>query len=101
MAFIDDVLQTPSYGWKDDKGELIKPTNKQLFREFFSRINVFKSKRNWMSVIGLFMILCMIPFCYFFLVEYFSWQLLIVFLLYTMIIMGTHGTNLVSSLLYA
>jgi stearoyl-CoA desaturase (delta-9 desaturase) len=53
MAFIDDVLQTPSYGWKDEKGELIKPTRKQLFSEFFSRINVFRSKRNWISFIGL------------------------------------------------
>ncbi|HEX3165962.1 MAG TPA: acyl-CoA desaturase, partial [Chitinophagaceae bacterium] len=92
MAFIDDVLQTPSYGWKDEKGELIKPTSKQLFREFLSRSNIFRSKKNWISVIGWFMIVCMIPFAYFFLVHYFSWQLLIVFLLYTMIIMGTHGT---------
>src|SRR5688572_22754348 len=92
MAFIDEVLQTPSYGWKDEKGELIKPTRKQLFSEFLTRSNIFKSKKNWISFIGWFMIVCMIPFAYFFLVHYISWQLLIVFLLYTMIIMGTHGT---------
>jgi len=92
MAFIDDVLQAPSYGWKDENGELIKPTRKQLLREFLSRSNIFRSKKNWISFIGWFMIVCMIPFAYFFLVHYFSWQLLIVFLLYTMIIMGTHGT---------
>ena len=92
MAFIDEVLQAPSYGWKDEKGELIKPTCKQLFREFFSRSNIFKSKKNWISLIGWFMIVCMIPFAYFFLVHHISWTLLIVFLLYTMIIMGTHGT---------
>ena len=66
MAFIDEVLQTPSYGWKDEKGELIKPTRKQLFSEFLTRSNVFKSKKNWISFIGWFMILCMIPFAYFF-----------------------------------
>ena len=66
MAFIDEVLQAPSYGWKDEKGELIKPTRKQLFREFFSRSNIFKSKKNWISLIGWFMIVCMIPFAYFF-----------------------------------
>ena len=81
MAFIDEVLQAPSYGWKDEKGELTKPTRKQLFREFFSRSNIFKSKKNWISLIGWFMIVCMIPFAYFFLVHYISWTLLIVFLL--------------------
>jgi len=92
MAFIDEVLQTPSYGWKDKNGELVKPTTRQLFHEFFSRINVFKSKKNWISFIGWFMILCMLPFFYFFLFKYFLWLLLGIFLLYTMIIMGTHGT---------
>jgi len=92
MAFIDDVLQTPAYGWQNEKGELIKPTRKELFREFFSRINVFKSKKNWISAMGWFTILCMTPFCYFFLVYYISWPLMGIFMLYTMIIMGTHGT---------
>jgi len=92
MAFIDDVLETPSYGWKDEKGELIIPTPRQLFREFFIRINVFKSKRNWMAFIGWFMILCMIPFSYFFFFHHFSWLLLVAFIVYAMIIMGTHGT---------
>ena len=92
MAFIDNVLQTPSYGWKNEKGELVKPTTKELFNEFFSRINIFKSKKNWISFIGWFMIICMLPFFYFFIFEYFSWLLLGVFLVYTMIIMGTHGT---------
>jgi hypothetical protein len=26
MPFIEDVLQQPSYGWKNEKGELIKPS---------------------------------------------------------------------------
>src|SRR5689334_9707630 len=92
MAFIDTILQKPSYGWMDSKGELIVPTNRQLFKEAFSRINVFKSRRNWISAIGWFMILCMTPFFYFFLVHFFSWQLLVALLVYTLIIMGTHGT---------
>jgi fatty-acid desaturase len=92
MAFIDDVLETPSYGWKDEKGELIKPTTRQLFREFFSRMNVFKSKKNWVPFICWFMILSMAPFLYFFIFHYFSWQLLIATIFYAMIIMGTHGT---------
>src|SRR5258705_5252606 len=94
MALIDEVLQVPAYGWKNEKGELIKPTRKQLFSEFLSRSNIFKSKKNWISFIGWFMILCMLPFFYFFLVHYFSWTLLAVFLVYTMIIIGKHATIL-------
>ena len=92
MAFIDNILQVPSYGWENEKGQLIVPTKRQLFGEFFSRINIFKSKKNWMSLIGWVTVLCMLPFFYFFIFHYFSFLLLIAFLLYAMIIMGTHGT---------
>ncbi len=62
MAFIDEVLETPSYGWKNEHGELIVPTRKQLLREFFSRINIFKSKKNWISTAGVVMALSVLPF---------------------------------------
>ena len=92
MKFIDYVLQQPAYGWTNSHGELSVPTRKQLFREAFSRINVFRNRKNWISLMGSFMILCMVPFLYMFIVYYFSWKLLIVFAFYTMIVMGTHGT---------
>ena len=92
MAFIDNVLQTPSYGWANSDGKLITPSLKQLYSEAFSRINVFKSKRNWIPFINWFMALCMLPFLFFFLLAYFSLPLLGAFLLYAMIIMSTHGT---------
>ena len=40
MAFIDHVLQSPTYGWKDEKGDLVKPTPKQIVDELFLRINI-------------------------------------------------------------
>jgi stearoyl-CoA desaturase (delta-9 desaturase) len=92
MAFIDYVLQTPSYGWKNEKEELIIPTKKQLFSEFFSRMNIFKTRKNWISLISWFMIVCMIPFLVLFLTKYFTIPLLGAFLLYSLIIMSTHGT---------
>src|SRR5437764_6603098 len=92
MAFIDEVLQTPSYGWKQPNGDLVIPTRKELFREFFSRINIFHSKRNWISFIGWFKIICMLPFLYFFVFHYFSFLHLAAFIFYAMIVMGTHGT---------
>lgn len=92
MAFIDKVLQVPSYGWQNGKGELIVPTTKQLWAEAFSRINFIKSKKNWISGISLVMVVCMLPFFFVFISQYFSFKLLGFFLLYSMIIMGTHGT---------
>lgn len=92
MGFIDHVLQQPSYGWANDQGELIIPTKRQLLKEAFSRINIFRSKKNWLASTGWFMVLCMMPFFIIFLVHYFSWKLLILFIIYSMIIMGTHGT---------
>lgn len=92
MAFIDYILQRPSYGWADDNGKLIVPTKRQLLKEAFKRINIFKSKKNWMPFIDVFMVLCMLPFLYVYLVYFFSWGLTALIVLYSMIIMGTHGT---------
>ncbi|MDX5348701.1 MAG: fatty acid desaturase [Hymenobacteraceae bacterium] len=92
MAFIDEVLQVPSYGWKNEKGELVKPNLKELYAEAFSRINIFKTKKNWISAINWFVTLCMMPFFLLFLFKYFSLGMLAAFLLYSMIIMSTHGT---------
>jgi len=66
MAFIDNVLQVPSYGWADQQGKLVKPTVGRLYREAFSRINIFKTKKNWIPFINWFMAITMLPFLYFF-----------------------------------
>jgi len=92
MAFIDKVLQEPSYGWADSQGELIVPTKKQLFKEAFSRVNIFKTKKNWISLMSWVMTACMLPFFYLFIFHYFSWWLLAASVFYSLIIMGTHGT---------
>lgn len=92
MAFIDDVLQTPSYGWKNDKGELVVPTLRQLYAEAFSRVNVFKTKRNWITLISWLMVACMFPLFVAFLVYHISWPLVAVFVAYSMIIISTHAT---------
>ena len=92
MAFIDNILQEPSYRWSDENGSLIRPTSKQLWKEAFSRMNIFKSKKNWITFSSVLMVFSLLPFLYFFLFHYFSIKLLIAFLAYAMIIMGTHGT---------
>lgn len=92
MAFIDYVLHRPSYGWADDKGQLIVPTRRQLLSEAASRLNFLKDRKNWISAMGWVMILCMIPFFVAFLFRHFSLPLLGLMIVYSMIIMGTHGT---------
>lgn len=92
MAFIDEVLEKPSYGWMDTNGILIKPTVRQLFSEAFSRINIFKSRKNWISLISWLMAACMLPVFIVFLVHFFSWKWLLVVIPYAMIVMSTHGT---------
>lgn len=92
MAFIDNVLQRPFYGWENSAGELIIPTNKQLLKETLSRINIFRDRRNWSSFFSVMLIALMTPFLYMFLFHYFTWPMAIVFFLYAMIVMGTHGT---------
>jgi hypothetical protein len=72
MAFIHEVLQEPSYGWKNADGELSKPTPKQIFSEFFSRLNIFKDKKNWLSFMSWGMVFCLAPFLFLFIFKYFS-----------------------------
>jgi stearoyl-CoA desaturase (delta-9 desaturase) len=92
MAFIDIVLQEPSYKWRDEKGELVVPTTKQIWQEAFSRMNIFKTKKNWIPFITCLMVACMVPFLVVFLTQYFSLWLVAAIVVYSMIIMGTHGT---------
>lgn len=92
MAFIDRVLQEPSYGWTDKNGELVTPSVGRLYREAFRNINIFRTKKNWIPMITWLMAACMAPFFVLFITKYISLPLVGVFLLYSMIIMGTHGT---------
>ncbi|HVZ57186.1 MAG TPA: fatty acid desaturase [Chitinophagaceae bacterium] len=92
MAFIDKILQKPSYGWENQHGELVIPTSGQLFKEAGNRVNIFGSRKNWVSTISLLLMVSIVPFMYLFITRYFSWQLLIIILVYSTIIMGTHGT---------
>jgi fatty-acid desaturase len=92
MAFIDIVLEPPGYGWQDAAGNLIKPTKNQIFKEFFFRQNIFRTKKNWMNFIGWFWVFCLLPFFVIFFAKYFSILLLITGAVYGLVIMGTHGT---------
>jgi sn-1 stearoyl-lipid 9-desaturase len=92
MALFDHILEPPSYGWKDEDGNLVKPSNAAIFKEFRSRLNVFKSRKNWMTFTSWVQLACLLPFLITFLFFHLSWGLFAVGFLYSMILMGTHGT---------
>jgi stearoyl-CoA desaturase (delta-9 desaturase) len=95
MAFIENVLEVPSYGWKNTEGLLSKPTTTQLFSEFFRRINVTASRQNWLPFFSWFCTLSLAPFAILFIImevrDFNIWYLLAGFV-YGMIFMGSHGT---------
>src|SRR4051812_35412 len=90
--FIDNLLQEPSYKWQDEHGNLIVPSGKQLWQEAFKNINIFRSKKNWITSVSWLMVMMMFPLFCLFIFKYFSWPLAGAMVLYSMIIMGTHGT---------
>jgi stearoyl-CoA desaturase (delta-9 desaturase) len=92
MSFIKSVLEPPSYGWEDESGKLIEPSPGQIFKEFFSRLNVFSNKKNWLSFTSWFLIVCLSPFFTLFILKYFTIPRLIIAFFYSMIFMGSHGT---------
>ncbi len=92
MRFIDVVLEPPSYGWKDPEGNFSRPGTNAILREFFSRLNIFKDKRNWLSFTTWLMVVVFGVFLGFFIFKYFSIPLLVIAFLYSMVIMGSHGT---------
>jgi stearoyl-CoA desaturase (delta-9 desaturase) len=91
-ALLDYILQEPSYGWKDGQGNLVKPFNREILHEFFNRLNIFKTKKKWLPFFSWFTVLCFAPFLIAFIYKYFTWYRLVAAFIYSMIILGTHGT---------
>jgi stearoyl-CoA desaturase (delta-9 desaturase) len=89
---MDRALEPPSYGWKDEQNNLIIPSKKQILSEFFFRLNIFRSRKNWLTFFSWFKLLCLAPFLALFFFRYFNFYLLGVGFIYSMVIMGTHGT---------
>ena len=49
--FLERILEPPAYGWSRD-GEFYKPTFRELMSHWFSRMNLFASRKNWLPVTG-------------------------------------------------
>ena len=91
MNFLNRVLEPPTYGFSRD-GHLYVPTTREILGEFFKRLNLFKSKKNWLSVWSWFVTVSLsVPFLIF-LTHYFSWPLFLLGMVYSMVFLGSHGT---------
>ena len=88
----DYVLRAPTYGWETPEGDLKVPTTGQLLNECWYRLNIFRTKRNWLAFSSWTRTLLLAACLPIFLAKYFSVGLLIVAFVYSMIVMGTHGT---------
>lgn len=91
MAFLDQVLETPSYGFT--RGDaLYVPTKIELLRELASRLNVFRTVKNWLPAWSWFTtILLAVPLLVF-VTQFFSWPLALAGFVYSMVCLGSHGT---------
>ncbi|MFP2910024.1 fatty acid desaturase [Pyxidicoccus sp. 3LFB2] len=91
MAFLDRILEPPSYGYERD-GQLYVPTHRELGREFLARLNITRSRKNWVALFSWVTSLSFaIPLGLFF-TYHFSWWLLALGFVYSMVALGTHGT---------
>ncbi len=90
MSFLARVLDEPSYGWSRD-GKLYVPTHREILSEFLGRMNIFRSRKNWLPLLGWTLSLSLaIPLFYF--LFHFNIKFFIAGFIYSMVIMGTHGT---------
>ena len=92
MAFLDRVLRPPAYAWANADGELSTPTRRQLFSEFFGRLNIFRTRKSWQVFVTWSFTLALIPFLLAFLAFHFSWPLVVAGFFYSMVLMGSYGT---------
>jgi sn-1 stearoyl-lipid 9-desaturase len=89
--FLARALRTPSYGWSRD-GRLYVPTTGEILREWRDRLNLFGSRKAWLSVTVWSFTLLLLPFAALFVLRHFSWSLMLAGFLYSMVWLGTHGT---------
>lgn len=89
---MDHVLEEPSYGWKDHEDQLVIPTSRQIMKEFLFRLDIFRTKKNWLAFFSWVRVLLLLPCLFIFLFYYFNFYVLGIAFVYSMIVMGTHGT---------
>ena len=86
MSTLKNVLAPPRYGFD------VFPSAREIVSEFFFRLNVFRTRKNWLAAFSwTTTLLFAVPLAVF-LVKYFSWKLVVAGFLYSMVGLGSHGT---------
>ena len=91
MSFLSRVLEPPSYGY-ERAGRLYVPSHRELFRELFGKLNILRSRKNWLCLLCWTTTLSLLVPLGLFFARYFSWPLLVAGFFYSMVALGTHGT---------
>lgn len=91
MTPLSRVLDPPSYGYERN-GKFYVPTQREIFGEFFRRLNIVRTRKNWLPLFSWVSSLSLgIPLAIF-VTQYFSWPLVFLGFVYSMVLMGCHGT---------
>ncbi len=87
-TFLQRVLEPPSYGWSRN-GEFYAPTVREIMSHWLDRMNIFRSRKNWLPIAGWVWNLALTPFTVLFFMRFFSWKLLAAGLVYSLVGLGT------------
>lgn len=92
MEFLERVLEPPRYGFSASDGTFIRPTNRQIWSEFFYRLNFIRDRRNWLAFVG-WLATCSLAIPFFiFVFHFFNPWIVVLGFFYSMVVLGTHGT---------
>jgi fatty-acid desaturase len=91
-CFLQSVLDPPHYGFCGTDGKFHRPARSRIWAEFRYRMNPFRDRRNWLTSFGWFMTFLFVPIFALFFLKYFTWKLFAIGFIYSMVLMGTHGT---------
>lgn len=89
--FLLRILHPPAYGFERG-GAFYAPTKSEIWREFFSRLNLLRTRKAWLPLFSWLVVLALVPPFTLFFVRYFSWPLFAAGFIYSMVLMGTYGT---------
>jgi len=85
------ALEVPAYGF-ERAGAFYAPSKHEIFREFFSRLNLVKTRKNWLAFLAWAVVALLGVALVLFVVQKWSWPLAALGLFYAMVVLGTHGT---------
>lgn len=92
MSFFRRVLEPPRYKLTSGGGALFVPSRRELLSELLYKTNVFRSRKQWLPLLNWAATLALLPFFLTFFLHYFRWHLLAIGFVYSMVVLGTHGT---------